>query len=119
MMARETLFVLRRGFTDKGKPWFCPFAAQVEGMLSFYPELRETLEIVEIDFPKPREAVVELLGEDHQSTPVLVLHPDSPSEADGVKITEANGHRFIEKTMDIMSYLAVTRGVPRPHPPKS
>jgi hypothetical protein len=115
--ARDTLFVLRPGFLDDGQRWFCPFAAQVEGMLSFYPELRGTLEIVEIDFAKPRQAVVELLGEHHQATPVLVLHADSPGDV-GVKISEANGHRFVEKTLDILKYLAVTRGVPEPHPPK-
>jgi len=117
-MSRDTLFLLRPGFTDKGKPWFCPYAAQVQGMLSFYPELRETLELVEIDFAKPREAVVEVLGETHQATPVLVLHPDSPTDVAGVTIGEANGHRFVEKTLEIMTYLAVTRGVPPPHPPK-
>ncbi len=117
MPTRDTLFVLRPGFLDDGQRWFCPFAAQVEGLLAFYPEVRDTLEIVEIDFAKPRQAVVEVLGEDHQATPVLVLHPDSRTDVE-VKIDEANGHKFVEKTLDIMKYLAVTRGVPLPHPPK-
>lgn len=115
MTARDTLFLLRPGFTDKGKPWFCPYAAQVRGMLSYYPELEETLEIVEIDFAKPREAVVELLGEDHQATPVLILHPDRRADVEGVTIAEINGHRFVEKTIEILRYLAATRAVPPPH----
>lgn len=114
-MARDTLLLLRPGFADQGKTWFCPYAAQVRGMLDFYPEVEETLEIVEIDFPRPRQAVVELLGEAHQATPVLVLHPDSPTDVEGVTIGEANGHRFVEKTIEILRYLAATRGLPLPH----
>ncbi len=112
---RDTLFVLRPGFTDQGARWFCPFAAQVRGMLQFFPELEESLEIVEIDFAKPRQAVVDLLGEDHQATPVLVLHPDREAPA-GVPVLEVNGHRFVEKTIDILRFLAATRGLPMPHP---
>lgn len=119
MNHRDTLFLLRPGFSDHAKgdkvqKWFCPYAAQVRGMLGYYPELEATLEIVEIDFAKPRQAVVDLLGEEHQVTPVLVLHPDSPARV-GVPFHEANGHRFIDKTMDILRYLAETRGVPLPH----
>lgn len=116
MSTRDTLLVLRPGFVDQGTRWFCPYAAQVEGFLSYYPEIRGTLEIVEVDFAKPREAVVELLGEAHQTTPVLVLHDSTVVDGKvGVKIEEANGHRFIGKTLDILRYLAATRGVPPPH----
>ena len=112
---RDTLFLLRPGFTDQGGRWFCPFAAQVRGMLYFFPELEETLEIVEIDFPKPRQAIVDLLGEEHQSTPILVLHADRVAPA-GVPVLEVNGHRFVETTMDILRFLAASRELPLPHP---
>jgi hypothetical protein len=32
-----------------------------------------------------------------------------------VTIGEANGHRFVEKTIEILRYLAATRSVPGPH----
>jgi len=115
-MARDTLFVLRPGFTDKGKPWFCPYSAQVVGFLHYYPEITETLEIIELDFPKPREAIVELIGKDHQSAPMLVLHEETnPEKVEGVDIGEAKGRKFVEKTIQILKYLAATRGVPGPH----
>jgi hypothetical protein len=112
-MDRDTLFVLRPGFLDKGVRWFCPYSAQVVGFLDYFPEVRDTLEIVELDFPRPRQPVIELVGEQHQSLPLLVLRPGA--EDAGVPIGEANGRRFVEKTIDILRYLAATRGVPLPH----
>ena len=112
---RDTLFVLTPGFVDKGKRWFCPFSAQVIGMLTYYPQVRDSLEVVELDFAKPRQPVVDVLGPDHQAVPLLVLHPGSPTEVAGVHVQEANGHRFVEKTVEILRYLAATRGVPSPH----
>ena len=115
-MARDTLFVLRPGFTDKGKHWFCPFSAQVVGFLDYYPEIKESLEIVELDFAKPRQPIVELIGEAHQSAPLLVLHEESnPETVEGVTLSEAKGRKFVEKTIQILRYLAATRGVPGPH----
>ena len=85
-------------------------------MLTYYPELRETLEIVELDFPRPRQPIVELVGEDHQAAPILILHRDSPAaDIPGVTVREARGHRFVEKTIEILRYLAATRGLPGPH----
>ncbi len=116
MSTRDTLLVLRPGFLDKGTRWFCPYAAQVEGFLSYFPEIRGSLEIIEVDFAKPREPVVELIGEANQTTPVLVLHPSTVvDDKVEVKIEEANGNRFIAKTADILEYLAATRNVPPPH----
>ena len=115
-MARDTLFVLRPGFTDKGKQWFCPYSAQVVGFLDYYPEIKESLEIVELDFAKPRQPIVELIGAEHQSAPMLVLHEESnPEKVEGVTLGEASGRTYVEKTIEILRYLAATRGVPGPH----
>lgn len=112
---RDTLYVLRPGFSDKGETWFCPYSAQVIGMLTYYPRLRETLDVVELDFAKPRYPVATLLGEDKQSLPVLVLGADSPGSAKGVHVEKAGGRRYVSKTEEILRYLAATRGVPGPH----
>lgn len=113
-MQRDVLFVFRPGFTDRGSRWFCPYSAQVIGFLSYYPEVRGTVDLRELDFPRPRQAMVDLVGADHQSAPLLVLAGDPPAIAD-VTIAEANGHRFVEKTIEILRYLAATRGLPGPH----
>jgi hypothetical protein len=73
----ERLFLLKADFEDKnradGKLYFCPECSPIEGLLSYYPKLRNELEIHYLDFSRPRPVLVELLGEENQSCPVLVL----------------------------------------------
>lgn len=111
---RDRLFVLRPGFVDGGTTWFCPYAAQVIGFLTYYPAVRDTLELVELDYAKPRQPLVDLLGEAHQAPPMLVLG-GAPVAVPGVEIGEARGHRFVARTIEILRYLAATRGIPAPH----
>ena len=112
---KDQLFVLRPGFTDKGATHFCPYSAQVSGFLTYYPQVKATLDLVELEFPKPRHPLVDLVGDKHQAAPLLVLAHDSRADVPDVAVGEANGHRFVEKTIDILRYLAATRGVPGPH----
>ena len=58
---KDQLFVLRPGFTDKGALHFCPYSAQVIGFLTYYPQVRDSLEVVELDLPKPRHPLVDLV----------------------------------------------------------
>jgi hypothetical protein len=111
---KDRLFVLKPGFEDQGTSYVCPFSAQVIGFLTYYPAVRDSLEVIEIDFPKPRTPLSSLLGEDHQSAPMLVLG-STPVDVPGVTVGHANGHAFVEKTMQILRYLAATRSVPMPH----
>ena len=111
---RDTLYVLRPGFEDRGTVWFCPYSAQVMGFLGYYPEVRASVDLVEIDFAKPRHPLSDQLGEDHQSAPMLVLAGE-PAAVERVTVAEARGRRYVEKTIEILRYLAATRGVPGPH----
>jgi glutathione S-transferase len=111
---KDTLYLLRPGFDDGGTPYFCPYCAQVMGFLSYFPHVRDTLEIVEVDFAKPRRPLADVLGEANQSAPKLVLG-DGAADVPGVEISEANGRRFVTDTMRILKYLAATRGTPTPH----
>ncbi len=111
---KDTLFVLAPGFADKGSTYFCPYSAQVIGFLAYYPHVRDTLDVVEIGFEKPRKPLSDVLGEQHQAAPMLVLGGE-PTPVPDVTISEANGHQFVEKTMQILKYLAATRSVPMPH----
>ncbi len=111
---KDTLFVWRPGFDDGGTTYFCPFSAQIIGFLTYYPQVRGTIELVELGYEKPRTQLVELLGEQQQAAPYLVLG-GPPASVPRVTVGEANGHRFVEKTIEILRYLAATRGVPGPH----
>lgn len=115
MASSDRLFVYSPSFDDQGTRWFCPFSAQVIGYLAYYPAVRATLEIVELDFAKPRRPLVELVGEAHQAAPCLVLGEASAREVAGVTITEERGVHFVTRTIEILRYLAATRGTPGPH----
>ena len=111
---KDQLFVLRPGFDDKGKTYFCPFSAQVMGFLAYYPQVRDSVELVELEFEKPRKPLSDLLDDKHQSAPMLVLAGDGVA-VPGVEIAESNGRKYVEKTIQILKYLAATRSVPMPH----
>lgn len=115
MLARDTLFLLTPGFEDKGVISFCPYAAQVVGFLGYYPQVRATLDIVELAWPKPRHPLVDYLGEDNQASPMLILGPDAAPPPERVNIATHGEYRYIAKTIEIIRYLAATRGVPGPH----
>jgi hypothetical protein len=111
---KDRLYLLKPNFLDQGKAYFCPGCAQVEGMLSFYPALREKIEVFYIEFPRPRPSLVAEIGEDNQACPKLVLggEYDIPEKA---TVGEVNGRRFISAPLDICRYLANAYRVGEPH----
>ncbi|MDP3079273.1 MAG: DUF3088 family protein [Brevundimonas sp.] len=110
----DRLFLLNPGWTDdEGGPWYCPAGAVVEGVLAFHPNLCDVLEIVYLDHPRPRPPVIELVGEDHQSCPILVL--DGAFDWPDAATSAATGRRFLQDEA-IIPYLAARYGIARPHP---
>lgn len=99
----DKLFLLKPDFQDKvrndGKFYFCPPCALIEGVLSFYPFLLDKLDIYHVDFVRPRPAIIELIGEENQSCPVLI-------QPDGA---------FINDPDKILIYLAETYGIGHAH----
>jgi hypothetical protein len=77
----KKLFLIKADFQDlkrgDGRNYFCPDCVLIEGLLSFYPKLRNELEVNYVDFNRPRKVLVDLLGEANQSCPVLVLENGS------------------------------------------
>jgi hypothetical protein len=111
---KDELFLLRPGFEEDGTRYFCPYSAQLTGLFTYYPELRDTVEVIALDFPRPRRPLSDLLGEAHQSPPILVLAGE-PALVSGVHVAQARERFFVAKTAEILRYLAVTRGLPLPH----
>ncbi len=104
----------RPGFVEHGTSYFCPYSAQVIGFLAYYPQVRDTVELVELGFARPRQPLIDLLGPEHQAAPMLVLAGPAAT-VPGVHVRESAGRHYVEKTLEILRYLAVTRGVPVPH----
>jgi hypothetical protein len=114
----DQLFLLKPFFADakSGEGLFhCPFSCRVEGLLSFYPFLRARMEVRYLDFSHPRQPLVDLLGPEHQSCPVLVLAEGAP-DGPGVAHSPTTGRRFVADSGAIASYLAARHGIPAPHP---
>lgn len=73
----EKLFLLKPDFQDINQgnenKFVCMECAALEGLLSYYPRLRNELEVYYVDFARPRLPIIELIGEANQNCPVLIL----------------------------------------------
>jgi hypothetical protein len=116
-VAKDRLYLLKPDFTDGAGAQFCSECAMVEGMLSFYPALRERVDVRYVGFQRPRPDLVAELGPEHQSSPCLVI-ADAGRAARapmGVKVQVANGRSFVNDPLQVCEYLAQTYGTGRPH----
>ena len=110
----ERLFLLNPDWhDDQGGPWFCPPGALIEGVLGLYPRLRTQLDVAYLDHPRPRLPVIDQVGEDHQSCPILVL--DGELDWPEAQTSETTGRRFLQDAA-IIPYLAARYGIGLPHP---
>jgi hypothetical protein len=110
---KDQLFIMQPGFFngDLG-PMYCGDSAPVEGVLSFFPKLRELVDVHYIPFARPRAPIVDLLGEDNQSIPVLVLAPESKVSDPTLEPLEAKGQRYFNEQSLIRRYLSSQFGLP-------
>jgi hypothetical protein len=104
---KDQLFLLRPGFRNAGLgPLYCGNSVAVEGLLSFCPDLRTLVDVTYLEFPRPRAALIDALGEDHQAAPVIVLADETVMHDGGVQPKSANGRRFIDDESLIRRYLS-------------
>ncbi|USQ95574.1 DUF3088 family protein [Caulobacter sp. RL271] len=113
-MARDTLYLLNTRFEKDGALRFCPDCAMMEGYLATYPQLREVLDIVRVDYARPRPALVERLGEDHQNAPTLILGESAPDAGPHGEIQSAGGLSFLTDARPITRWLAAKYGLAAP-----
>jgi len=110
---KDQLYLLRPGFhKDDSGPFYCGDSVAVEGMLSFFPELREALDVHYLEFPRPRKPLVAKLGEANQSVPVLILAKDRTVDAAMPGVSIAEGTRFISDEKAIRGYLSKQYDLP-------
>lgn len=114
-MNRDQLYLLKPDFHDNSRHYYCPGCAELVGLLEFYPQLKQTLDIHYIDYPRPRPELVPLLGEENQSCPVLVLAAAPTDLPEDLKVQQANGHAFVEGAREIAEYFAQVHGTAIPH----
>lgn len=100
---KDTLYLLAPGFKDPaypGKTFYCWHCALMEGILASFPDQAAHLDVRRISWPMPRAEIVDLLGAENQSLPVLVL-------AEG---------GFLNDKDAILAALTQRHGFPHPHP---
>lgn len=116
-MARDRLYLLKPDFLEGGARQFCSECAMVEGMLSFYPQLRQSLDVRYIGYARPRPDIVAELGPEHQSAPCLVVADPAKAArlAPHVQLQSSNGKAFVADPFLVCEYLAATLGTGRPH----
>jgi hypothetical protein len=115
-MLKDRLFLLNAPFEDPAYPgtvFYCEHCLLMEGLIAGWPELNEHIDIQRIDWPRPRPELVDLLGGENQSCPVLILS-DSGEGCTGVQV---HGDVFFINEKDaILQALAHRHRLPAPHP---
>jgi hypothetical protein len=113
MAVKDQLYLLRPGFMNAGiGPLYCSDSAPVEGVLSFFPNLRELIDVHYIEFARPRSVLVEALGEGYQSVPVLILAPGRTVRKDMPEAKSSRGRLFFNDEKSIRQYLSLQYALP-------
>mgnify|MGYP002624486965 FL=1 len=112
---RDQLFVIRAPFEDPALEgtWFCRDCATMEGALLANPHWGRSIDVHRLAYPRPRQEIIALLGEERQSMPVLVLADGS---ACSEEVQHAGPRRFLTDPKAICRYLAGAYGGAGPHP---
>ena len=115
------LFLLKPGFTDKNiddhSKFYCPDCAMIQGIISFYPKLKEQIEIIYVDFERPRKKLIEYVGEENQGCPCLVISKQEIDDnIDTRNFQNYNDNLFINSTTEIAQYLSDKFDIGLPHP---
>ena len=113
MPNRDSLFLLPPGFLDNNRREFCPECAEIQGLLSWFPAIRDSLRVFYQPIEKPRAQMIDLLGVKNQNCPTLILSEHSPV-FDGAPVLTKGGIRFINNARGIATYYACRFGTPFP-----
>ncbi|MGY8684950.1 DUF3088 family protein [Bradyrhizobium sp. UFLA05-153] len=99
IMPWDQLFLLEQPFSDPafpGQQFYCWQCSLLEGVLSALPSCAARLDVRQIAWAKPRAALIERLGQDHQSAPVLIFEKGSPAPENA---KYANGFRLCRRSV--------------------
>jgi Protein of unknown function (DUF3088) len=111
---KDQLYLLRPGFTNAGLgPLYCSDTAPVEGVLSFFPQLRELIDVHYLEFARPRPPPIKALGERYQSLPTLILAEGRELIDKELEPKRAGDTRFFCDEKSIRHYLSTQHNLPQ------
>lgn len=114
-MEKHTLYMLNPWTEDDEQVYYyCPDCAVVEGFFFYAPKVKKEIDVVSIDFQRPRKAVVDCLGQENQECPVLVLNEDV-LPPDYAKKSFSTGKPFIDDPKKICTFLSDLFNTIKPH----
>lgn len=116
----DILFLLSPNFSDSlrdqdGKLYYCPDCALIEGVLSYYPHIRQQIDIRYIDFPHPRKEIIELVGDSHQGCPNLILDNAHHDMVDASLYHQYGGRLYTTDPKLVLAYFSDSFGLPVAH----
>jgi len=82
-------------------------------LLAYFPRLRDEIDVVQVAFERPRPAIIDMLGEDNQGCPVIVLADRERAAKFDLPFKEFEGKAFIDDEKTILAYLSLTYKVSR------
>ncbi|MBD8677470.1 DUF3088 domain-containing protein [Sphingomonas sp. CFBP 13720] len=115
-MTRDRLYLLPATFADPalpGRDFYCRDCITIDGLLALFPERAAGLDVIRIDYPRPRTAVIDAIGAENQNLPVLLLGDDAdPTLADGTH----GGQYFVSDLKRLLYALHIRHDFPEAHP---
>ena len=115
------LFLLSPNLPDKklseNSLYFCPDCAMVEGVLKYYPGIKEEIDITYVDFERPRQPIVDLVGPNFQGCPILIIHKNDIEKEDMMRneFKTSGDYYFLYKNSTIAQFFAKKYDVGFPH----
>ena len=113
---RDRLYLLDPQFEDPaypGRSFYCRDCITIDGLLARFPGKASLLEVIRIPYPRPRDAVIAVVGEAHQNLPLLVLAANADASlSDG----RHGDTRFVGDFRALLHALHVRHGFPEAHP---
>lgn len=115
-MSRDVLILIQPGFPDlklsEDKLYYCPHCNVLEGLLASFPDLKDRIDVLRVPFARPRPTVIERIGEENQSLPVLIFADPATAPEDA---REFRGKRFVSDAKRIAELLAERHGAAYSH----
>ena len=101
MMKKPVLVLIRpNSRSDRPEGWYCPDCAIVEGVLAYYPQLSQVIDVIRVDFQRPRQPIIDAVGPEHQDCPCLLLDESfGPPEApvvNGWRVVSGNTKQLLD-----------------------
>lgn len=114
------LFLIKPDFIDKnadneGLKYYCPQCAVFEGVLKYYPQLEKQIEIHRVNFERPRQEIIDLIGMENQSCPVLIIDKTGDNNADTSYFNSYGDKLFVNTVELIALYLSESFGIGNLH----